>query len=216
MDALTALSVASSVITFVDFAGKLLSDSRMIYKSANGLLSPTVDVEILTVDLFTITQGLKRKLPEHRLLSSPLLESHERTEDDEALDRLCIRCVEIAEILKEKLESLKLKPKKDEKLKTRRDEKADEDILEAENMGGKRGNNIGLSNSKSAMLIGRAVEGSKGRRFGKWASFRKALEAAWSKSEIEELVATLRDFRSEIEFRILVSLRYVAPLYRSY
>ncbi|KAK7908824.1 hypothetical protein PG985_016127 [Apiospora marii] len=44
--------------------------------------------------------------------------------------------------------------------------------------------------------------------FRKWESFRKSLEAVWSKREIEEMAAALRDPRDEMEFRILVSFRY--------
>lgn len=55
-----------------------------------------------------------------------------------------------------------------------------------------------------------ADELPKERQFRRWASFRKALEASWSKSEIDELASTLRDFRGEIEFLILIAFRYVS------
>lgn len=110
MDPITALSVASSIITFVDFGGKLLSDTRKLYKSANGILSSMIDIETLAFDLTTITQGLKRQLPQQRLLFSS--NSHrEKSEDDEVLDNLCERCVQIGEELKQRLDRLNVYPK---------------------------------------------------------------------------------------------------------
>ena len=57
MEALTALSVASSVIQFVDFGCKLLSQSRQLYKSAEGILTENVDIEILTQDLINMIKA---------------------------------------------------------------------------------------------------------------------------------------------------------------
>jgi hypothetical protein len=202
MEALTALSIASSVITFVDFGSKLLSNSKKLYKAPNGALSSVVDIETITSDLMTLTQSLRRKLPEHRAPSDSLHASQEQVEDVEALDNLCIRSIEIAEELKRRLYKLKLNPKVPAVDQSETDQTTD---------GGSRRSKQYL---KSHALFG--TNGSKrgdevrSRQFKRWDSFRKALEASWSKDEIEEMAATLREFRGEIEFRILVSFRYAS------
>lgn len=51
-----------------------------------------MDIETLAFSLTTITQDLKRQLPQQHLLFSPN-SRREKFEDDEALDILCERCV---------------------------------------------------------------------------------------------------------------------------
>jgi len=114
MDPLTALSVATSVVSFVDFGSKLLSKSRKLYKSSNGVLSEHVDLQIIALDIATLAQGLRRKLPEHRPLSTPSKKGSAAVDDDGALDDMCRRCVEIASELLVQLEKLKVE-KKDKK-----------------------------------------------------------------------------------------------------
>jgi len=109
MDPLTALSVASSIIQFVDFGSKLLSRSRQLYKSKEGVLTENVDVETITEDITTLVKGLRGKLPKNR--SVTVLRT---SEDDDALDELCQRCVSIAEELIARLQKLKVKKKKRE------------------------------------------------------------------------------------------------------
>ena len=107
MDPFTALSIATSVVSFVDFGSKLLSNSRKLYKSTNGVLTENVDIDTITTDIATLVQGLRRKLPQHRPLSNPPPTSAS-VEDDEALDLMCQRCVEIAEELMFRLDKLRV------------------------------------------------------------------------------------------------------------
>ena len=51
MDPLSALSLAATVIQFVDFAHKLVSGSREIYKSATGLTDQNSILEIIADDV---------------------------------------------------------------------------------------------------------------------------------------------------------------------
>jgi hypothetical protein len=208
MDAITALSVASNVIQFVDFGSKLLSNSRKLYKSAQGVLTENVDVETITSDLPTLTQGLKRKLPQNRLLFNIKSNADEASEDDEALDRLCERCVEIAEELMKRLHELKVEPKEAE-WKEGEEKRGKGKMREGRTMGTAV---VKTRSGRERTVVvadgSEAAERPKGVRFRKWDSFRKALEASWDKKEIEALAATLREFRGEIEFRMLVSFRY--------
>lgn len=230
MEPLTALSVASSVIQFVDFGSKLLANGRQLYRSAEGVLTENVDLELVASDLHNLTMGLKRKLPKNRALGRPG-KARQLNDDDEALDRLCERCVEIAETLMKLLEKLKV-PNKEGKDGSKggeaqdgagddtglmdEDEK-DNDILPVANKTIPATSNPAYTttrkSAKSILNYSSAKEGPKAMHFRKWDSFRKALEASWNRKEIEALAATLRDFKSEIEFRIIVSFRYVLHSY---
>ena len=200
MEALTALSVASSVIQFVDFGSKLLTRSRQLYKAPGGTLSEYVDVETLTSDLQTLLISLRRQLPENRSLKTPE-DRCDYSEDDKALDTLCQRCVIIAEELLHRLAKLKVKHEET-------DAKDDENTkgpppapdLQTDTRHQRTPNLLTFDGSKRS-------ERQKFMHFKKWESFRKALEASWNKKEIETLAKTLFDFRSEIEFRILISFR---------
>lgn len=187
MEALAALSVASSVIQFVDFSSKLLSKSRKLYKSKNGVLSSTIDSERIITDLTSLLVSLRRKLPENRILSgeTPI----QRSENDEALDGLCKRSVEIAEQLLHKLEKLRVRVKKPDKSKI--------DVQEAEE----------VSMSDLQKGYEKELKDFEGRRFSRWDSFRAALQEVWTKRDMEELASQLREFRSEIEFRVLITFR---------
>ncbi|RDW84270.1 hypothetical protein BP6252_01860 [Coleophoma cylindrospora] len=213
MEALTALSVASSVIQFVDFGSKLLSNTRKLYKSSQGVLTENVDVEIITHDLSSLTLGLRRKLPQNRRLGTVGSDANPASEDDEALDVLCARCVEIAEELMKRLSKLKVKSieaKGNEGKEGEGEEKAHEEEsnlpspfskLRATKTRSRRFRTVVLADGSEAS------EQPEFLQFRRWDSFRKALEASWDKKEIDALATTLREFRSEIEFRTLVSFR---------
>lgn len=203
MEALTALSVASSVIQFVDFGSKLVSKSKKLYKSKHGVLDSTIDSERIIHDLNMLLVSLKRKLPEKRILSSET--PPERSENDEALDELCKRSVEIAEQILRRLERLRVPVKKSDKSgdKSHTDESLQSQTLsQTQSLGSRAPGGL-----KSLDLQPEQV--TEGRRFSRWDSFRTALQEIWSKHELEELAATLREFRSEIEFRILLTFRQV-------
>lgn len=189
MEALTALSVASSVIQSVDFSSKLLSKSKKLYRSKNGVLSSTIDSERIILALSTLLVSLRRKLPENRILSGGT--PPKRSENDEALDGLCKRSVEIAEQLLQKLEKLRVRVKKTDgsKIPGQEADKASRSDLQK-----------GYEDQLKEL---------EGRRFSKWDSFRTALQESWTKHEMEELASQLREFRSEIEFRVLLTFRYL-------
>ena|ERR1700735_2284377 len=60
MDPLTAISLASNVVQFVDFAGKIISKSYEFHKSTTGALREHDDVELVAVDLKRRTERLKK------------------------------------------------------------------------------------------------------------------------------------------------------------
>lgn len=204
MDALTALSVASSVIQFVDFSSKLVSKSKKLYKSSNGVLDSTIDAERLTSDLTGLLLGLRRKLPENRILSGESLLTH-GSENEDNLDALCSRSIEIGEKILSKLHKLRVPVKATGRAGHQPD---DEDPIETDSQplrSTQSTKDRGIGGR--APLIFKAGRAFEGRRFSKWSSFRTALEECWSKQELDELACTLREFRSEIEFRMLLTFR---------
>lgn len=201
MEALTALSVASSVIQFVDFGSKLVSKSKKLYRSKRGVLDSTIDSERIIHDLTLLLVSLKRKLPENRILSSE--SPPKRSVNDEALDELCKRSVEIAEQLLRRLEKLRVPVKNINK--SGHKSHTDEPLQSQTPNHGQSPGSRAAEGSASLDLEPEIV--FEGRRFSKWDSFRTALQEFWSKHELEELAATLREFRSEIEFRILLTFR---------
>ncbi|MCJ1293593.1 hypothetical protein MMC34_005148 [Xylographa carneopallida] len=59
LDPFAALSLASSVVQFPDFGGKLFKEGSELYHSVNGALSVNVELEKITVDLREVTRKLE-------------------------------------------------------------------------------------------------------------------------------------------------------------
>lgn len=59
MDPLTAISVASNVVQFIDFGIRLLRGSREIYNTASGSAKELDDLATVVWDLKSLTQGMK-------------------------------------------------------------------------------------------------------------------------------------------------------------
>jgi hypothetical protein len=93
LDPFSALSLASNVVQFVDFASKLMSESRNIYMA--GFSVKTIELETVTKDLRVINGRLTD------LFLSNVVEG-ERPSDSEAqqgLQALTTRCREVADEL---------------------------------------------------------------------------------------------------------------------
>ncbi|KAH6721901.1 hypothetical protein BKA61DRAFT_700906 [Leptodontidium sp. MPI-SDFR-AT-0119] len=145
MDPLTAIGLASNIIAFVDFAGKLVSRGHEIYKSASGALQENVDINNIVTDLSLHVNKLK----EANTITAP-------TQKEQQLQSLASKCSILAEEISQKLKKLNV----DENAKMR-----------------------GLR------------------------SIGKAFRSSWGKKDLEEMMARLIAFRSEIQFSILVSLK---------
>ncbi len=64
MDPFTALGAASAILTFVDFAGKLLSGATAIYHSVPGGTVDNNHIDEITNDLANVTAGLVIAAPD--------------------------------------------------------------------------------------------------------------------------------------------------------
>jgi len=115
MDPLSALSVAETIIQFVDFSGTLFKNGRELYKSSSGASSVNQEIDLVVTNIRAAVFKIRRFLE----VGSPAaaagsLNPTEQTEGD-ALRRICDGTVVIAEEILQRLESLKVKGSKHRK-----------------------------------------------------------------------------------------------------
>lgn len=114
MDPLTALSVAGTIVQFVDFGCSLLSEAHELYRSTNGVLTTNKELELVTVDLRAVVVKLQQSFNSdisghHRPLT--IVDQKHQT----ALKTICDGAVEAAEELIQRLDDLKVKSTKGRK-----------------------------------------------------------------------------------------------------
>ena len=95
MDPITAIGLASAILTFVDFASKLTHGTYEIYKSAAGSMEDNVNVSVVVKDLQSIVQDLD---------PGPIT----RTKHEKALKELAAKCEKLSAKLLKLLEKLTL------------------------------------------------------------------------------------------------------------
>jgi hypothetical protein len=98
MDPLSALSVAASVVQFVDFAFGILSDARQLYE--DGELSINIQSSRVAHDLGSFSKALRRSIREQ---SSTIALSN----NEQELETLCKECAVLAVDLRAQVENLK-------------------------------------------------------------------------------------------------------------
>lgn len=64
MDPLTALSLAGTIVQFVDFGSKLLVECHQLYKSKSGSLTVNDELSLATEDLRMVVDKLQQSSPE--------------------------------------------------------------------------------------------------------------------------------------------------------
>jgi hypothetical protein len=108
MDPLTALSVAGTIIQFVDFGSKLLSSGIELYKSVQGTLKVHEELELVTSDLNSVIikfrQRSRSPLGE---IDRPLTTDNQHQED--SFHTICDEAARIANELLTRLQKLKVK-----------------------------------------------------------------------------------------------------------
>jgi hypothetical protein len=102
LDPLTALSLAGTVVQFVDFSTKLITKTYQLYKSKKGCLRVNEELEEVTLNLKTLALKLGRPLT---LGNTP---DDEQDEDAKALQILCQKCVTLADEMVERLDGVKV------------------------------------------------------------------------------------------------------------
>jgi hypothetical protein len=104
MDPLTILSLAATIVQFVDFGHTLLSGAKEVYDSVDGVLKSTDELGVLLEDVQSTTNGIK---------NSPL--ANALSPDERHLLSLARSCENIAAALRQKLK--RLKARKDARFK---------------------------------------------------------------------------------------------------
>jgi len=98
MDPFSALSLATSIVQFVDFATKIVHGAHQIYQTGAGAAAENADIELCASELHNLCTRLDvSKLP------------HPRSADDDALCRIADRCVSISKELSSLLGKIKAK-----------------------------------------------------------------------------------------------------------
>jgi hypothetical protein len=112
MDPLTALSLAGTIVQFVDYASKIIRGTKHIYKSTSGALSANKDLEERTRALSDLATKLKQ--PVQPPLYDASAKAASNLSPDSAypiLQDLCKKCGEEADQLLARLEGLKVNGK---------------------------------------------------------------------------------------------------------
>jgi hypothetical protein len=107
MDGLSALSVAASVAQFIEFGASLVSKSKEIYHSADGLPIQQLEAATAAKRLVILSERIKtaRQL-EHARTEESFRE--DGSADEQALEAICDGCISVSKQLILKLEKLKV------------------------------------------------------------------------------------------------------------
>ncbi|KAM3515708.1 hypothetical protein MY11210_000686 [Beauveria gryllotalpidicola] len=188
MDALAALSLASTLMQFADYGSKLLSQAPHSYKTAHGEATDDINVETLMQDLLSLKQSLKRQAPPKHVSAG----QGTNTESIMALGALYSQCMGAVQELLAHLPRLKTRPKRVTKAAPQREAHGDKwrSLLGADSL-------EALDSQQQPEML----------QFRSWDSFHKALRAIWDRQEMEALEDSLWQIRRDIQFHMLVLFR---------
>jgi hypothetical protein len=105
MDPLSALSLAGTIVQFVDFGCKLFTEGRELYKSSTGQLSANEETEMVIIDLQRLMEKLRQ--PPTTGLAGPCTEDEHVQQ--KSCEKICDRAISIAEEIISRLEKLMVK-----------------------------------------------------------------------------------------------------------
>lgn len=110
MDPISAISLAGTIVQFVDFGGKLLSNAIELYRSSIGTLAAHHELELVTTDLRALIYKLQQS--SHTGNEPP---GREDEAQQKSLEVVCDEAVKVAEEIVTRLEGLKVKDGKHRK-----------------------------------------------------------------------------------------------------
>ncbi|KAK4443820.1 hypothetical protein QBC34DRAFT_198642 [Podospora aff. communis PSN243] len=106
MEAIVAVGLASNVAQFLDFATKLVSESREIYRSSRGTTSEFESLDSMCTLLGRLSDGLAPPVPPNQLHNIPV---HSRPIREEILlAEVAVKCKKASEALRTDLERMRL------------------------------------------------------------------------------------------------------------
>lgn len=186
------LSIASSVMQSADYASKLLSQSRQLYKSPHGSLTEPIDVERIMEDLALLSDRLSRGSTGSAATEGDgsvcLYNSTHRPQNDKEISMLRSECIAALSVLRDRLST-----------------------LNNTEMAPEKGSGSSLGRlDKWQMMLGAVSTPSDSKRpqFRNWACFRQALIAIWNNEDMAVLASKIWKIQSEIQYRLLVAFRY--------
>jgi hypothetical protein len=106
MDPLTALSLAGTIVQFVDFGRTLITDARDLYTSSSRTLTAIEELELVAADLQVLVLKLRKSFCSADANVS-FFESG--TEKQKGFENICNNAAKLAEDLIAKLDKLKVK-----------------------------------------------------------------------------------------------------------
>ena len=103
MEPLSAISLASNIISFLDFGLNIFSTSKALYSSHHGATDEQVDLQATVEDL--------KEMAESLATSSPALQGSRRPSPEQVkLEALAQKCRAVAQELLDALQSLLVRP----------------------------------------------------------------------------------------------------------
>ena len=99
LEGIAALSFAGNIIQFIDTGVRLFSKSRKLYKSHNGVLLESTELEIIATSIKELSEQLTTSPPSQ----------HQRSLENSGLRLLAQSCNNVAEELLSALEKLKIR-----------------------------------------------------------------------------------------------------------
>ena len=100
LDPFSALSLAATIVQFVDFGSKIVSGAVELYRSTEGSLTNNVELSTIVTDLSAISSGLE--VQDREL-------SHRFSKDERALANLAVHCKSLADKFLDVLDDLSVK-----------------------------------------------------------------------------------------------------------
>lgn len=100
MDPLTSISLAGTIVQFVDFGGKVISKVKDLKNNVGGNSRDLFNSELIAKDLLTLSQRLRDGTHPH---SADRLSA-----DDQALEDLCDGCITLSKRMLQRLQSLEV------------------------------------------------------------------------------------------------------------
>ena len=106
MDPLTAVSLAGTIVQFVDFGSKLLTNAQELYRSTAGTLTTNQELELVTADLHSLVVKLRQSF---HVTGDTLPLTRKEQEEQETFQKICNEATKVAAELLERLDRLKVK-----------------------------------------------------------------------------------------------------------
>jgi hypothetical protein len=196
MDPITATGLAASVIQFVQFGSKLISQSIEIYQSTDGALGENIALADIAKNLSELNSVMQERQPRALRNLREATAAKRNAEHNAALrERQPPALRQFREATAAKQPNLGVAKSTKSKNLSVAEKQLDQICEECDRV-------------TRQLLKGLDKLKLQGRH-RKWGSFRQALSNVWSQGEIRALEKKLNGVRKRVDTTLLVYLRYV-------